>query len=61
LQLKINKIKELLDSTEMSIQDISSKLNFESPDYFSYFFRKKIGISPIAYRKHVETQRKKIL
>ncbi len=52
LQLKINKIKELLDNTEMSIQDISAKMNFESPDYFSFFFRKKTGVSPISYRKH---------
>lgn len=61
LQLKISKIKELLDSTEMSVQDISSKLSFESPDYFSYFFRKKTGVSPISYRKHVEIQRNKNL
>lgn len=61
LQLKINKIKELLDSTEMSIQDISAKLNFESPDYFSFFFRKKTGVSPISYRKHVKIQRDKNL
>ena len=41
LQLKISKIKELLDSTEMSVQDISSKLSFESPDYFSYFSERR--------------------
>lgn len=38
LQLKLSKIKDLLSSTEMSIQDIAMKLNFESADYFSYFF-----------------------
>ena len=37
LQLKLSKIKDLLSSTEMSIQDIAMKLNFESADYFSYF------------------------
>lgn len=55
LQLKLERIKELLLNTDMSIQDISTELGFESPDYFSYFFRSKTGINPLAYRKGVET------
>lgn len=59
LQLKLSKIKDLLSSTEMSIQDIAMKLNFESADYFSYFFRTKTGINPLSYRKEAERQREK--
>lgn len=59
LQLKLSKIKDLLSSTEMSIQDIAMKLNFESADYFSYFFRSKTGINPLSYRKEIEKQREK--
>ena len=35
------------------------KLNFESADYFSYFFRSKTGINPLSYRKEIEKQREK--
>ena len=59
LQLKLSKIKDLLSSTEMSIQDIAMKLNFESADYFSYFFRSKTGINPLSYRKEIEKLREK--
>ena len=59
LQLKLSKVKDLLSSTEMSIQDIAMKLNFESADYFSYFFRSKTGINPLSYRKEIEKQREK--
>lgn len=59
LQLKLSKIKDLLNSTEMSIQDIAMKLNFESADYFSYFFKSKTGVNPLSYRKETERQREK--
>lgn len=57
LQIKLEKIKDLLGNTDLSIQDIASGLNFESADYFSFFFRSKTGISPLMYRKNIEKQR----
>lgn len=54
LQIKLSKVKELLSNTSMSVHDIAAKLNFESSDYFSYFFRNKIGISPLSYRKKTQ-------
>ena len=59
LQLRLSKIKDLLSNTEMPIQEIAMKLNFESADYFSYFFRSKTGINPLSYRKEIEKQREK--
>lgn len=59
MQLKLIKIKELLGYTEMSIQDIAIKFNFESADYFSYFFRNKTNTNPLSYRKEMEKQRDK--
>ncbi len=51
LQIKLRKIKDLLNNTNISIHDIATKLNFESSDYFSYFFKSKTGMSPLSYRK----------
>ncbi len=59
IQLKISKIKEMLSETDLSVQEISSKMNFESADYFSYFFKRKTGINPLSYRKEIEKQRRK--
>lgn len=57
LQLKIEKAKELLAGSDVPIHEIAIKLHFESTDYFSYFFKKEAGVSPLAYRKDIETQR----
>lgn len=56
LQLKIEKIKDLLESTDLPIQDIADSLNFESADYFSSFFRGKTGLNPRLFRKKNEGQ-----
>ncbi|MDR2053488.1 MAG: AraC family transcriptional regulator, partial [Treponema sp.] len=46
LQLKINKAKELLLEGRLSIKEISYKLSFSSPYYFSRLFKGKTGVSP---------------
>ena len=50
-ELKLAKAKELLYSTNMSIAEISSKLNFECIGQFSTFFKKKVGVPPLEFRK----------
>lgn len=49
--LKLAKAKELLYSTNLSIAQIADKLNFECLGQFSTFFRKKVGVPPLEYRK----------
>lgn len=51
LELKISKAKEMLYSTNFSIAEISHKLHFECLGQFSTFFKKKVGISPLEFRK----------
>ena len=51
LEQRLTKAKELLNNTNMSIAEISSKLHFECIGQFSTFFKKKTGISPLEYRK----------
>ena len=48
--LKLQRAKELLSTTGMSIKNIAYQLNFDSPDYFSSKFRNKTGVSPSNYR-----------
>ncbi|MBP3510944.1 MAG: AraC family transcriptional regulator [Prevotella sp.] len=44
--LKLQRAKELLTTTNMSIKEIAYRLSFDSPDYFSAKFRIKTGRKP---------------
>ncbi len=46
LQMKINRAKELLLDGGLSVKEISYKLSFENPYYFSRLFKKKTGVAP---------------
>lgn len=53
MEIKLQKSKEFLTSTNMPIKEIAYELNFESLSYFITFFKRKIGLSPQEYRKKV--------
>lgn len=48
--LKLQRAKELLSTTNLSIKEIAYQLNFESPDYFSAKFKIKTGRKPSELR-----------
>jgi AraC-like DNA-binding protein/quercetin dioxygenase-like cupin family protein len=43
-------IKRLLVHTNLSASEIASQLNFEDQSYFTKFFRRETGITPLQYR-----------
>ncbi len=47
--------KMLLKTSNKSVSEISNKLGFEYPTYFSRLFKKKINLSPSDYRKSVKS------
>ncbi|MDD4921167.1 MAG: AraC family transcriptional regulator [Bacteroidales bacterium] len=59
LELKLNEAKLLLSTTSQSVKQISYSLNFENPDYFPIFFKKRTGISPVEYRSNVDIKKVK--
>jgi AraC-like DNA-binding protein len=50
MQVKFQKAKELLNSSNMQIKEIGAFLNFESESYFITFFKNKAGVTPSLYR-----------
>lgn len=48
--LKLQRAKELLTTTSLSIKEIAYRLNFDSPDYFSAKFKVKTGRKPSEMR-----------
>lgn len=49
--LKLERAKQLLQTTKLSVQDISDRLNFCSHSYFTKAFRQAYGVAPTIYRK----------
>lgn len=43
--------KELLDETNMTVNEIAEQLGFAYPNHFTRMFRSKTGLSPLAFRK----------
>lgn len=50
LNIKIQRAKDLLKSTSVSIKEISYILHFETSEYFTKLFKKKTGFTPSAFR-----------
>ena len=53
LNLRLNKAKDLLTSTLLSISKIAHQTGFDSIFYFSKLFKKKNGKSPKSYRTEI--------
>lgn len=53
--LKLKKAKQLIKENKYTIAEISYKLGFTSPHYFSNKFKESFGISPSEYSKRLYT------
>lgn len=56
-EVRINASKMLLESTDLSITDISHSVGFSSNSYFSQCFRRRCGMTASAYRKECQNQK----
>jgi len=50
LRVRLNKTIELLEQTDLKIQDICQKVGYRDTNYFSKAFKKHTGLSPLEYR-----------
>ena len=51
LDIRLSRAKNLLKSTDMPTSEIATTLGFKSTWYFAHFFRQRVQVSPMAYRK----------
>ena len=51
MNIKVNRAKYLLQSTSMSVAEISEFLGFYDAAYFCKIFKKYTGCSPVCYAK----------
>ncbi|OXM85739.1 helix-turn-helix transcriptional regulator [Paenibacillus rigui] len=51
-KLRMNHALELIRSTSLNVSEISKRLGYQNPYYFSRVFKKVFGESPSAYMSH---------
>ena len=51
VQMVITEAKQLLESSDLSIKEISAQLNFPTQSFFGKYFKQYVGMSPKDYRK----------
>lgn len=51
VSLRISEAKRLLESTDLPIQQVAAAVGIHDYNYFAKFFKLRVGISPLKYRK----------
>ena len=49
--IRIDKAKELLSETDMSIKEVCATCGYTDPNYFSRSFKKNVGVTPTEYKE----------
>ncbi|TVY01339.1 response regulator [Cohnella terricola] len=52
-KLRIEKAKELLETTDLKVLEIGDRVGFENTKHFNRVFRESVGVSPLEYRQNV--------
>ena len=47
----MNRAKELLSFTDMSMKEICCEIGYSDPNYFSRSFKKNTGLTPTEYKE----------
>ncbi|MBR3801006.1 MAG: helix-turn-helix domain-containing protein [Rikenellaceae bacterium] len=50
----VSEAKALLSHTDLTINEIGARVGVLDPSYFSRFFRKQVGMSPIDFREKMK-------
>ncbi len=54
--VRIEKAKELLATTELKVMDISERAGFDNTKHFNRVFRETVGVTPLEFRQSVHEQ-----
>ncbi len=52
-RVHLQRAKELLSHTDLSIPDVAAGSGFGSPEYLAYVFKQETGLSPLKYRTQI--------
>jgi len=51
LRLRIERVKQLLGETDLSLEQVAARAGFQHPEYMSVAFKREAGQTPGAYRR----------
>ena len=51
--IRIEEAKQLLESRDVSVEKVSHAVGYEDTTSFQRLFKRKVGLSPVAYRRKV--------
>jgi LacI family transcriptional regulator len=54
IRVQLNRVKQLLSETELSLAEIAERTGFEHVEYLSVVFKKKVGIPPSQFRAELQ-------
>lgn len=54
---RVERAKELMEHSELSVEAVSELLGYSDPSYFCRVFKKVMGMSPSEYKKMIEKER----
>ena len=54
IERKMERAKELMERSDISVGELSRILGYDDPSYFCRVFKKTVGMSPSEYRKSIE-------
>ena len=55
--IRIDKAKELLEKSSLSIKEICISCGYTDPNYFSRSFKKNVGVTPTEYKEKLYEQK----
>ena len=56
--LRLEEAKQMLESTDASIEAIASEIGYEDPGFFTRLFRRKVNLTPAQYRRRFGSMRR---
>jgi len=56
--IRLEEAKQMLESTEQSIEAIANEVGYEDAGFFSRLFRRKVNLTPAQYRRRFGGMRK---
>jgi transcriptional regulator GlxA family with amidase domain len=55
--LRLEETKQMLESTDMPVEQIAQEVGYEDASFFGRLFRRKVGLTPAKYRKRFRSLR----
>ena len=50
----MSEVKALLSHTDLTVNEIAARVGMLDPSYFSRFFRKQVGMTPVDFREKMK-------